>query len=160
MAFLSKLLWQKGFLLSSLNPHSQLQLPQFITHSALKKMSLKQLLTQVAVSAVSGFIPITFLYFVQDRQQDFRFNAIDTRLDTMDTRLDTMDTRLDTMDTRLGRLERGVKNLSAQTTDCTADCAGAKRALLGYGLLPRRLNTVEKKFGGQNGLVTQLRTAT
>ena len=137
MAFLSKLLWPKGFLLSSLNPHSQLQLPQFITHSTLTKMSQNQFFKQFALSVFSGFIPAAFLYAAQYRdagkiqnQQDFRFNAIDTRLDTMDTRLDAMDTRL-------GRLEQGVKNLSAQTTDCTANCIDAKRALLNYGLLPK-----------------------
>jgi hypothetical protein len=145
MAFLSKLLWQKGFLLSSLNPHSQLQLPQFITHSTLTKMSQNQFLKQFALSLFSGFVPAAFLYAAQYRdagkfqtQQDSRFNAIDTRLGAMDTRLDAMDTRLGAMDTRLGRLEQGVKSLSAQTTDCTADCIDAKRALLNYGLLPRR----------------------
>lgn len=109
---------------------------------------------------MSGTVPLVFLYFLQrhdatgiQTQQNFRFDAIDTRLNAMDTRFDAMDTRLDRFDTRLGRLEWNVKNLSAQTTNCTADCVDAKRALLNYGLLPRRLNTVEKKFGGQNGLV-------
>jgi len=70
--------------------------------------------------------------------QSFRFDAMDTRFGAMDTRLNAMNTRLNAMNTSLGRLDQNVKSLSAQTTNCTADCIAAKKALLSYGRLPHR----------------------
>ena len=139
MALLSKLLWQRGFLLSSLNPHSQLQLPRFMTHSTLTipgillKMSRTGFLKKAVLSLMSGTIPGICLYTFQRHDTE----KVQARFDAIDTRFDAIDTRLSTMDTRLGRLDQDVKDLSAQATDCTADCAAAKRALLGYGLLPK-----------------------
>lgn len=129
---LSKLLWQKGFSLSSLNPYSQLQLPRFMTHSTLTipgillKMSQHKFLTQAVLSLMSGSVPVLALYFVQNRDAN-----------KLQTRFDAIDTRLNAMNTSLCRLDQNVKNFSAQTTNCTAECAAAKRALLGYGLFPR-----------------------
>ena len=144
MALLSRLLWQNGILLSSLNPYSRLQLPRFITHSTLtipgilSKMSQPNFLKQAALSLMSGSVPAILLCVHQmygTGKVQARLDTMDARLDTMGARLNTMDARLGTMDTRLCRLDQNVKNLSAQTTNCTADCADAKKALLGYELL-------------------------
>ena len=137
MALLSRLLWQNGFLLSSLNPYSQLQLPQFMTHSTLTipgillKMSRPKFLKDAALSLMSGTLPVIALYVLQSHDT----GKLHARFDDFDTRLDDFDTRLNTMNTSLCRLNQDVKSLSAQTMNCTADCDVAKRTLLGYGLL-------------------------